>query len=134
MKKDRERQLRAEQSIREREKEVQKTLATHMRDRDKEREHHKRDEAIRHFNALLADLVRNADHTWKEVKKQLKKDHRWELIESLEKEEREKYVFLVSLIFSSVSNKYIISSTQIIHSSHIFSAKEKERKIQGNVG
>lgn len=90
VRKDRDRQLRAEQSIREREKEVQKTLATHMRDRDKEREHHKRDEAIRHFNALLADLVRNADHTWKEVKKQLKKDHRWELIESLEKEEREK--------------------------------------------
>ncbi|KAL5273613.1 TCERG1 family protein [Megaselia abdita] len=90
LKKERDRQLRAEQSIREREKEVQKTLATHMRDRDKEREHHKRDEAIRHFNALLADLVRNADHTWKEVKKQLKKDHRWELIESLEKEEREK--------------------------------------------
>lgn len=33
IKKERDRQLRAEQSIREREKEVQKTLATHMRDR-----------------------------------------------------------------------------------------------------
>lgn len=32
--------------MREREKEVQRTLATHMRDRDKEREQHKRDEAI----------------------------------------------------------------------------------------
>ncbi|XP_059608869.1 transcription elongation regulator 1 [Phlebotomus argentipes] len=88
--KDRERQIRAEASIKEREKEVQRTLATHLRDRDKEREHHKRDEAIRHFNALLADLVRNADLTWKEVKKQLRKDHRWELVEQLEREDRER--------------------------------------------
>lgn len=44
--------------MREREKEVQRTLATHMRDRDKEREQHKHDEAVQHFNALLADLVR----------------------------------------------------------------------------
>lgn len=88
--KERERQIRAEASIKEREKEVQRTLATHLRDRDKEREHHKRDEAIRHFTALLADLVRNADLTWKEVKKQLRKDHRWELVEQLEREDRER--------------------------------------------
>ncbi|XP_055624534.1 transcription elongation regulator 1 [Toxorhynchites rutilus septentrionalis] len=88
--KERERRLRAEASIKEREKEVQRTLATHLRDRDKERQHHQRDEAIRHFNALLADLVRNADLTWKEVKKQLKKDHRWELVEQLERDDRER--------------------------------------------
>lgn len=69
---------------------VQRTLATHLRDRDKEREHHKRDEAIRHFSALLADLVRNPDLTWKEVKRQLRKDHRWELVENLEREDRER--------------------------------------------
>lgn len=34
--------------------------------------------------------MRNADLTWKEVKKQLKKDHRWELVEYLERENREK--------------------------------------------
>uniref|UniRef100_A0A1L8DIB5 Putative transcription factor n=1 Tax=Nyssomyia neivai TaxID=330878 RepID=A0A1L8DIB5_9DIPT len=88
--KERERQIRAEASIKEREKEVQRTLATHLRDRDKEREHHKRDEAIRHFTALLADLVRNAELTWKEVKKQLRKDHRWELVQQLEREDRER--------------------------------------------
>ncbi|XP_058832418.1 transcription elongation regulator 1 [Topomyia yanbarensis] len=88
--KERERRLRAEASIKEREKEVQRTLATHLRDRDKERQHHQRDEAIRHFNALLADLVRNADLTWKEVKKQLKKDHRWELVELLDRDDRER--------------------------------------------
>ncbi|KAJ9595283.1 hypothetical protein L9F63_027333, partial [Diploptera punctata] len=58
---DKERQARMEASLREREKEVQRTLATHLRDRDKEREQHKHDEAVQHFNALLADLVRNAE-------------------------------------------------------------------------
>lgn len=55
--KDKEKQARMEASLREREKEVQRTLATHLRDRDKEREQHKHDEAVQHFNALLADLV-----------------------------------------------------------------------------
>lgn len=90
LRKDRDRQARAEASIKEREREVQRTLAENFRERDKERLHHKRDEAVRHFNALLADLVRNADLTWKEVKKQLKKDHRWELVESLDREEKER--------------------------------------------
>ncbi|XP_017786660.1 PREDICTED: transcription elongation regulator 1 isoform X2 [Nicrophorus vespilloides] len=89
--KDKERQARAEASMREREKEVQRTLATHMRDRDKEREQHKRDESIQHFNALLADLVRNAELGWKEVKRILRKDHRWDLADSLPKEEKETF-------------------------------------------
>lgn len=90
LRKDRDRQARAEASIKEREKEVQRTLAENLRERDKERQHHKRDEAVRHFIALLADLVRNTDLTWKEVKKQLKKDHRWELVETLDREEKER--------------------------------------------
>lgn len=88
--KDRDRQARAEASIKEREREVQQKLAENLRERDKERLHHKRDEAVRHFTALLADLVRNTDLTWKEVKKQLKKDHRWELVETLDREEKER--------------------------------------------
>ncbi|XP_050092686.1 transcription elongation regulator 1 isoform X2 [Anopheles aquasalis] len=87
---ERDKKLRAEASIKEREKEVQRTLATHLRDRDKERQLHQRDEAIRHFNALLTDLVRNSDLTWKEVKKLLKKDHRWDLIEMLDRNDRER--------------------------------------------
>ncbi|KRT84883.1 hypothetical protein AMK59_601 [Oryctes borbonicus] len=87
---EKERQARAEASMREREKEVQRTLATHMRDRDKEREQHKRDEAIQHFNALLSDLVRNADNGWREVKRLLRKDHRWDLADSLPRDEKEK--------------------------------------------
>lgn len=85
--KERDRQMRA---IVEREKEVQQQLAGHLRNLHKEREHHKRDEAIRHFNALLADLVRNPDLTWKEVKKILRKDSRWESVEQLDRENRER--------------------------------------------
>ncbi|CAK1556006.1 unnamed protein product [Leptosia nina] len=88
--KEREREARAQASIKEREKQVQKALATSLRDRDKEREYHKRDEAMQHFNALLADLVRNADLTWREAKKQLKKDHRYSLADDLSKEDKER--------------------------------------------
>lgn len=35
-------------------------------------------------------MVRNADAVWKETKKLLHKDSRWELVESLPREEREK--------------------------------------------
>lgn len=84
---DRDRQMRA---IVEREREVHQQLAGHLRNLHKEREHHKRDEAMRAFNALLADLVRNPDLTWKEVKKQLRKDSRWESVEQLDRDDRER--------------------------------------------
>uniref|UniRef100_T1IIS2 Transcription elongation regulator 1 n=1 Tax=Strigamia maritima TaxID=126957 RepID=T1IIS2_STRMM len=90
MAKEREKQERIEASLREREKEVQRTLSTHLRERDKEREQHKRDEAVQHFSALLADLVRQSDLTWREAKRMLRKDHRWELAELLDRDEKEK--------------------------------------------
>ncbi|XP_026318352.1 transcription elongation regulator 1 isoform X1 [Hyposmocoma kahamanoa] len=83
-------EARAQASIKEREREVQRALATSLRDRDKEREYHKRDEAVQHFNALLADLVRNPDLAWREAKKQLKKDHRYSLAELLSKDDKER--------------------------------------------
>ncbi|XP_014259176.1 transcription elongation regulator 1-like isoform X1 [Cimex lectularius] len=86
-----EKQARVEASLREREKEVQRTLAVHLRDRDTEREHHKHDEAVQHFNALLADLVRNCELGWREAKRQLRKDHRWELASLVGREEKESY-------------------------------------------
>ncbi|XP_054708785.1 transcription elongation regulator 1-like [Uloborus diversus] len=88
--KEREKQERVEASIREREKEVQRTLSTHLRERDKERELHKHEEAVQHFKALLTDLVRTPDVSWYEVKKTLRKDHRWETVGSLDREERER--------------------------------------------
>ena len=33
-------------------------------------------EAVSHFEALLVDLIRQPDYTWKEAKKVLKKDTR----------------------------------------------------------
>lgn len=88
--KEREKQERVEASIREREKEVQRTLSTHLRERDKERELHKHDEAVQHFKALLTDLVRTTDVSWHDVKKTLRKDHRYETVLSLERDERER--------------------------------------------
>jgi len=44
-------------SMREREKVVQHSLAASLRERDREREQHLKDEAIQHFNALMADMV-----------------------------------------------------------------------------
>ncbi|KAK7508465.1 hypothetical protein BaRGS_00000031 [Batillaria attramentaria] len=88
--KEREKQERIEASIKKREEEVRNSLSTSLRERDKEREQHKKEEANQHFNALLADLVRNSEATWRDTRKQLRKDHRWDLTEQLDKEEKEK--------------------------------------------
>lgn len=69
---------------------MQRALADQMRDIDKERELHKRDEASRHFVALLADLVRSTELAWKDVKKIIKKDSRYELCTALSRDDREK--------------------------------------------
>merc|ERR1712079_979267 len=78
-------------SLRKREEEVKANLAGSLRERDKEREQHLHQEAINGFNALLTDLIRTPDYSWKEAKKLLKKDSRWDLVEgNLEKSERER--------------------------------------------
>ena len=46
-----------QESMRKREEEVKQSLSSSLRERDKEREQHKKDEAVQLFNALLADLV-----------------------------------------------------------------------------
>jgi len=43
--------------MKEREKEVKESLETSLRERDKERDQHKKEEAMQTFKALLADLV-----------------------------------------------------------------------------
>lgn len=87
---NREKQERVQESMRKREEEVKQSLSSSLRERDKEREQHKKDEAIQLFNALLADLVRNSESSWRDTRKQLRKDHRWELASLLEREEKEK--------------------------------------------
>jgi transcription elongation regulator 1 len=88
--KEREKQERIKASLIEREREVNRELSAHLRERDKEREQHKHSEAVENFTALLTDLVRNCDVSWREAKKTIKKDHRWELVEALDRDEREK--------------------------------------------
>lgn len=89
LKLEREKKERAETSIREREKEVQRTLATHLRDRDKERDYYRHEEAVQEFFALLNDLIRSAEVTWKEAKKVIKKDRRWASVSILTRDEME---------------------------------------------
>merc|ERR1719273_1300180 len=69
---------------------VKADMAGHLRDRDKERESHLHTEAVNAFSALLTDLIRAPDFSWKEAKKQLKKDSRWEVASNLDKSERER--------------------------------------------
>lgn len=56
--KELERQARIEASLREREREVQKARSEQTKEIDREREQHKREEAIQNFKALLSDMVR----------------------------------------------------------------------------
>jgi len=87
-----EREERVAASLRKREEEVKADLAGHLRERDKEREQHQHNEAVNGFSALLTDLIRAPDYSWKEAKKILKKDSRWEAVTggNLDKSERER--------------------------------------------
>merc|ERR1719412_1731496 len=88
--KKREKEERIAASLKKREAEVARELSGHLHARDKEREQHRHHEAVSHFEALLVDLIRHPDYTWKEAKKVLKKDARYESISAnLEKSERE---------------------------------------------
>jgi len=70
---------------------VAKELSGHLHARDKEREQHRRSEAILAFQALLTDLIKHPDYSWKEAKKVFKKDSRYDNIsDNLEKSERER--------------------------------------------
>lgn len=59
--KELERQARIEASLREREREVQKARSEQTKEIDREREQHKREEAIQNFKALLSDMVRHRE-------------------------------------------------------------------------
>ncbi|KAH7981683.1 hypothetical protein HPB52_000708 [Rhipicephalus sanguineus] len=49
-----------------------------------------REEWFKEYVSKLTTPVRNPDASWREAKRTLRKDHRWDLVESLEREEREK--------------------------------------------
>ena len=73
-KRDREERIAA--SLRKREEEVAKELSGHLHAREKEREQHRKSEAVSAFQALLTDLIKHPDYSWKEAKKIFKKDSR----------------------------------------------------------
>jgi len=79
-----------EASIQKREREVRATQAELAKAREKEKEIHLKEKAVQHFHALLTDMVRKPDSSWKETKRALRKDHRWSMADPLSKEEKEK--------------------------------------------
>lgn len=84
-----ERNERINASIRKREEEVRAQKEVYEKDREKEREMHQYDKAVQHFRALLADMVKDSQFTWKETRRSLRKDPRWVAVEMLDKNEKE---------------------------------------------
>nr|CAB3266868.1 transcription elongation regulator 1 [Phallusia mammillata] len=85
------RKRRAEESLKARAEQVEKEKAEMSREIDSERQKHRLEEAVQHFKALLADMVRTTDQSWSEVRRVLKKDGRWDLASLLSRDEKERY-------------------------------------------
>ncbi|KAI2657052.1 Transcription elongation regulator 1 [Labeo rohita] len=81
---------RIEASLRERERMVQRFRSEQTKEIDREREQHKREEAIQNFKALMSDMVKSSDANWSETRRTLRKDHRWESSSLLERDEKER--------------------------------------------
>ncbi len=80
---EKEKRIREERiaaSIKKREEEVARELSGHLHAREKEREQHRKTEAISAFQALLTDLIKHPDYSWKEAKKIFKKDSRFVIL------------------------------------------------------
>ncbi|KAL7061486.1 hypothetical protein AAHC03_01861 [Spirometra sp. Aus1] len=130
--KEREKRERQEASIRKREKEVKEALSNTMIERDKERESHLRSDAESTYHSLLVDLIKDDSLSWKEGKKILRKDSRWESVgEILPRSEREK-LFLAHIDNLSKKTKDILYKFFNDCESITFSSKWKEvkRKLQ----
>uniref|UniRef100_A0A5S6QRT7 Transcription elongation regulator 1 n=1 Tax=Trichuris muris TaxID=70415 RepID=A0A5S6QRT7_TRIMR len=88
--KARERKVREEVAQKAREKEVAAELESQMKERSKEIEKHVMQEAEENFKALLADLIKTTDQNWRDCKKRLRKDSRWETADMLDRYQKEK--------------------------------------------
>lgn len=84
-----EKQERIERSLKERANQVQKEMQGHLMEREKHRDMFKKKELVENFNILLIDLIRNPDISYRDAKKILKKDHRYEMFENLGRTEKE---------------------------------------------
>ncbi|GBM13406.1 Transcription elongation regulator 1 [Araneus ventricosus] len=86
-----EKEDRINASIKTRKQEVQRELSYHLKELNKERENHKYDAIVNSFKALLADLVKKPDISWRGAKKILKADRRWADVCDLRDERRVQY-------------------------------------------
>lgn len=62
--KELEKQARIEASLRERERMVQRFRSEQTKEIDREREQHKREEAVQNFKALMSDMVIDSVSLW----------------------------------------------------------------------
>ncbi|KFD69869.1 hypothetical protein M514_06116, partial [Trichuris suis] len=88
--KAKERKIREEVAQKAREKEVAAELESQMKERSKEIERHVMQESEENFKALLADLIKATDQSWRDCKKRLRKDSRWETADMLDRHQKEK--------------------------------------------
>ncbi|CDW57799.1 T complex protein 1 subunit eta [Trichuris trichiura] len=65
-------------------------LESQMKERSKEIEKHVMQESEENFKALLADLIKATDQSWRDCKKRLRKDSRWETADMLDRHQKEK--------------------------------------------
>eukprot|EP01121_Diplochlamys_sp_Union-15-3_P016711 TRINITY_DN5738_c0_g1_i4.p1 TRINITY_DN5738_c0_g1~~TRINITY_DN5738_c0_g1_i4.p1 ORF type:complete len:282 (-),score=58.37 TRINITY_DN5738_c0_g1_i4:21-866(-) len=85
----RQRKLREEASIREREKEVRKFKEINERRMLRDRERLQQDEALQMYKALLTEKIHHPQTTWSEAKEKISKDKRYKT-NSLSREEKER--------------------------------------------
>ena len=57
---------------------------------DKEKDQWKKSEAEENFKSLLVDLVRDPSASWNDTKRSLRRDHRWDMCELMEMNDKEK--------------------------------------------
>ena len=85
-----EKQERIAASLREREREVHMSRTAQEKQWDKEKDQWKKSEAEENFKSLLVDLVRDPSASWNDMKRTLRRDHRWDMCELMEMNDKEK--------------------------------------------
>jgi len=118
-------------AMKKREGEVARKQVDQNREWERERGAHAREEAQQHFLALLHDMVRDADASWRKTRKQLRDDSRWELAALLDADQKEK---LFAEHIDNLSNKRKRSFKRLLdeceHVTLTSTWKEIRRKIK----
>jgi len=126
-----EKREREANAIKNRETDVARRQVDQSREWERERGAHAREEAQQHFIALLHDMVRDPDSTWRKTKKALREDSRWEVASLIEAEEKEK-MFNEHIL--SLANKRKKAFTKLLDECEVVTLtstwKEVRRKIK----